>query len=168
MVRSSAAPRARRFISWTVKITLWWGTAFLMVRARSMALVNSGRTLIRLLIFSEKIESQPASWRASSWLCSSCWAVLHLANPTLVGFAVASGTAALIAGPISQTRPGPRWVGVRTGGNLAAAGAACASGGGGTHGAVEPFDGAGRVGELGHVAESTVRGIVRMPFCERL
>ena len=50
-----------------------------MVRAKSMALVNSGRILIRVLIFSEKTGSQPASFSASSWLWSSCWAVLHLA-----------------------------------------------------------------------------------------
>jgi hypothetical protein len=35
--------------------------------------------LTRVLIFSEKTGSHPASWSASSWLWSSCWAVLHLA-----------------------------------------------------------------------------------------
>lgn len=79
MVSSSAAPRPRRFISCAVKITRWWGTAFLMVRAKSMASTNFGRTLTRVLIFSENTGSQPASARASSWLWSSCWAVLHRA-----------------------------------------------------------------------------------------
>jgi hypothetical protein len=50
-----------------------------MVRAYSIALVNSGRALMRVLIFSAKIGSQPASCRASSWLSSSCWAVLQRA-----------------------------------------------------------------------------------------
>ncbi len=72
MVSSSAAPRPRRFISCTVKITRWCGTAFLMVRAKSIALTNSGLTLTRVLTFSEKTGSQPASSRASSWLWSSC------------------------------------------------------------------------------------------------
>nr|WP_246143958.1 hypothetical protein [Actinacidiphila oryziradicis] len=79
MARSSAAPRPSRFISCTVKITRWRGTAVLMVRAKSIALTNSGRTLIRVLIFSEKTGSHPASSRASSWLWSSCWAVLQRA-----------------------------------------------------------------------------------------
>lgn len=59
VARSSAAPRPSRFISCTVKITRWWGTAFLMVRANSIALTNSGRTLIRVLISSEKTGSHP-------------------------------------------------------------------------------------------------------------
>lgn len=70
-----------------------------MVRAKSIALTNSGRTLIRVPIFSEKTGSHPASTRASSWLWSPCWAVLHLAYPTLVGFVAASGTAASTARP---------------------------------------------------------------------
>lgn len=53
IARSSAAPRPRRFISYTVKITRWCVTAFLMVPAKSIALTNSGRTLTRVLIFSE-------------------------------------------------------------------------------------------------------------------
>jgi hypothetical protein len=50
-----------------------------MVRAYSIALVNSRRTLIRVLIFSEKIGSQSTPSSASSWLSSSCWAVLQRA-----------------------------------------------------------------------------------------
>lgn len=76
MARSSAAPRPRRFISCTVRMTRWCGTAFLMVRAKSIALTNSGRTLMRVLISSENTGSHPASASASSWLY---WAVLHLA-----------------------------------------------------------------------------------------
>jgi hypothetical protein len=45
--------------------------AVLMVRAYSIALANSGRTVIRVLIFSEKIGSQLASRSASCWLCGS-------------------------------------------------------------------------------------------------
>lgn len=71
---------------------------------------DSGRTLIRVLIFSEKTGSHPASARASSWLWNSCRAVLHLAYPTLVGFVAASGTAASTAGPLSHARPGPRTI----------------------------------------------------------
>jgi hypothetical protein len=47
-----------------------------MVRAKSIALTNSGRTLMRVLISSENTGSHPASASASSWLY---WAVLHLA-----------------------------------------------------------------------------------------
>lgn len=53
-------------------------------------------------------------------------------------------------------------------GDLAAAGAAGASGGHLTGGAVELFDGGGRFGELWHVAEPIVRGFVRKLFCEKL
>jgi hypothetical protein len=156
-----------------------------MVRAKSIALTNSGRTLIRVLIFSEKTGSHPASARASSWLWSSCWAVLHLAYPTLVGFVAASGSAA------STVRPLPRAAGAAVGGglhlqlgaelghqheargvvlrgDLAAAGAAGASGGHFTGGAVELFDDGGRFGELWHVAEPIAKGFVRKLFCERL
>ncbi len=85
-----------------------------MVRAKSIALTNSGRILTRVLIFSEKTGSHLASARASSWLWSSCWAVLQRAYPTLVGFVVASGAAPSMAGPLSHARPGPRSAGVRT------------------------------------------------------
>lgn len=53
-------------------------------------------------------------------------------------------------------------------GDFAAAGAAGASGGHFTGGAVELFDGGGRFGELWHVAEPIARGFVRKVFCERL
>lgn len=53
-------------------------------------------------------------------------------------------------------------------GDFAAAGAAGASGGHLTCGAVELFDGGGRFGELWHVAEPIARGFVRKLFCERL
>jgi hypothetical protein len=36
---------------------------------------SSERTLMRLLIFSEKMRSRPAACRASSWIWRSCWAV---------------------------------------------------------------------------------------------
>ncbi len=114
MASSSAAPRPSPFISCTVKITRWWGTAFLMVRAKSIALTNSGRTLTGVLIFSERTGSHPASASASSWLWSSCRAVLQRAYPTLVGFMGPRGTAASMAGPISHAWPGPRSAGVRT------------------------------------------------------
>lgn len=52
-------------------------------------------------------------------------------------------------------------------GNLAAAGAAGASGGHFTGGAVELFDDGGRFGGLWHVAEPIVRGFVRTAFCGR-
>jgi hypothetical protein len=41
--------------------------------------------LDRVLIFSEKTGSHPASSRASSWLWSFCWAVLQRAYPTQFG-----------------------------------------------------------------------------------
>jgi len=50
-----------------------------MLLARARALANSGRILIRLLIFSEQIRVQCAWVSASIWICNSCWAVLHLA-----------------------------------------------------------------------------------------
>jgi hypothetical protein len=46
-----------------------------MSRARARAFSNSGRTLIRLLIFSEKTRLQLARSRASIWISSSCCAV---------------------------------------------------------------------------------------------
>ncbi|MFE2171213.1 hypothetical protein ACFXB3_40045 [Streptomyces sp. NPDC059447] len=42
---------------------------------KSIALTNSGQTLIWLLIFSEEAGSHPTSVKALSWLWSSCCAV---------------------------------------------------------------------------------------------
>jgi hypothetical protein len=53
-------------------------------------------------------------------------------------------------------------------GDLAAAGAAGASGGHFTGGAVELFDDGGRFGGLWHVAEPIAKGFVRKLFCEKL
>jgi hypothetical protein len=52
-VISSAALRARRFISWAGEDDRWSGAAPLMSRASWIASYNSGRILIRMLIFSE-------------------------------------------------------------------------------------------------------------------
>jgi hypothetical protein len=102
------------------------------------------------------------------------------------GLVAASGTTPSIAGPISHARPGPRSAGVADfelgaelgdeheargvvlRGDLAAAGAAGASGRHLTGRTVEPFDSGGRFGGLWHLAEPIARGIVRKLFCERL
>src|SRR5438067_13525666 len=80
-VISSAAFLASRLSSWTVRMTVWPGAADLNWQARVRALANSGRTFTRVLIFSEKIGLQRASFSASSWLASSWVAVEHLAYP---------------------------------------------------------------------------------------
>lgn len=67
-VMSSAALRARRLSSWTVKMTGVSGAASLNWRASLSAASSSGRTLIRVLICSWNTLWQSAAWRASSWL----------------------------------------------------------------------------------------------------
>ena len=76
---SSAALRARRLSSCTARITGWSGAAVLISWARVSALSSSGRTLMRVLIFSENTRVQWARVSASSWLCSSWVAELQRA-----------------------------------------------------------------------------------------
>ncbi len=114
-VISSAALRASRLSSCTVRITAWSGAARRISRARWSAASSSGRTLTRVLIFSENTRVHRALASASSWLASSCCAVEQRAYPIRIGPAVpAVGGAAAGAGPGFHARPGPRSSGTRT------------------------------------------------------
>jgi hypothetical protein len=99
-VISSAALRASRLSSWTVRMTGWSGTASLMSRASLSAFSSSGRTLMRVLIFSEKIRLHCAASRAAVWLASSCWTVEQRAYPIRIGLAAFSARV--------RSRPGGR------------------------------------------------------------
>lgn len=63
--------RAGRFSSCTVKMTVWPGAADLMSRHSVSAASNSGRTLTRVEIFSEKIRVHPAALNGINGLSSS-------------------------------------------------------------------------------------------------
>ncbi len=65
---SSAALRARRFISCTHKITGCVGAAVLISVTSASAASSSGWTVMRVLICSENTRVQPARASASSWL----------------------------------------------------------------------------------------------------
>lgn len=73
---SSAALRARHFISCTHKITGWKGAAVLISVTSASAASSSGRTVMRVLIYSENTRVQPARASTSSWLASSWVTVL--------------------------------------------------------------------------------------------
>ncbi len=114
-VISSAALRARRFISCTVRITVWSGAASLMSRHNPRARSNSGRTLTRVEIFSEKTRVHPAACSATSWLASSCRAVEQRAYPTRIGLPAGTSAApASTAGQGDQGLPGERSAGTET------------------------------------------------------
>jgi hypothetical protein len=68
MVSGLAAPRPRRFISCTMKITGWCGTGLLILRAQPIALMQSGRSFTHVLIFSENTRPRSVSRIVSSWL----------------------------------------------------------------------------------------------------
>ena len=123
MVISSAALRASRLSSWTVRMTGWSGAASLMSRASLSAFSSSGRTLMRVLIFSEKIRLHCAASRAAAWLASSCWAVEQRAYPIRIGLAALPAVdAAWIGEPSFHGRPGPRSPGTSTSSSSRSAG----------------------------------------------
>lgn len=72
-VMSSAALRARRFISSTVRMTGWSGAAVLTSWARVRAFSQFGADLDPVLIFSENTRVQCAAASASSWLTVPGW-----------------------------------------------------------------------------------------------
>ena len=122
-VISSAALRASRLSSWTVRMTGWSGAASLMSRASLSAFSSSGRTLMRVLIFSEKTRLHLAASRAAVWLASSCWAVEQRAYPIRIGRAAFSARGAVLArGPGFHGRPGPRSPGTSTSSSSRSAG----------------------------------------------
>jgi hypothetical protein len=127
--------------------------------------------LIRVEIFSEKTRVHPASFRADSWVASSCRAVEQRAYPTRMGLPAGTSAAAKsTVGPGDHDLPGARSEGHRdvellaqrghedepggvvAGGGLAAAGAAGAAGGGVALGAGMVLGGLGR--RLGEVCYS--------------
>ncbi len=104
-------------------MTGWSGAASLMSRASLSALSSSGRTLMRVLIFSEKIRLHCAASRAAVWLASSCWAVEQRAYPIRIGLAAFSATDAVSIGRRGfHGRPGPRSPGTATSSSSRSAG----------------------------------------------
>ena len=86
-----------------------------MSRHSLSACSSSGRTLIRVEIFSAKTRVHPASCSAASWLASSCRAVEQRAYPTRIG--LPAGTSAApesTAGPGDHDLPGARSGGTAT------------------------------------------------------
>ncbi len=100
-VISSAALRARRLSSCTVKMTGVSGAASLNWRASASAFSSSGLTLIRMLICSEKTLWHSARRRASSWLAGPCRPVDGLAYPIRTGRSVRGAGTTASAGPAS-------------------------------------------------------------------
>ncbi len=119
---SSAALRARRLSSWTVRMTSWSGAASRMSYASLSACSSSGRVLTRVETFSEKTRLHLARTSASNWLWSSCWAVEQRAYPIRIGFAAGSAGAASTGGPGFHGRPGSRSSGTRTSSSSRSAG----------------------------------------------
>lgn len=106
-VISSAALRARRLSSWTVKMTGVSGASSLNWWASASAFPSSGRTLTRVLICSEKTLWHSARRRVSSWLASSCRAFDVRAYPIRTGRSVRGADTTASAGPCFHARPGP-------------------------------------------------------------
>ncbi len=119
---SSAALRARRLSSCTVRTTGISGAASLNWWASASAFSSSGRTLMRVLICSEKTLWHSARRRASSWLAGSWRAVDVLAYPILTGRSVRGAGTTASAGPCFQARPGPRSAGTSTSSSSRSAG----------------------------------------------
>lgn len=110
-VISSAALRASRLSSWTVKMAGVSGAASLNCRASASAASSSGRTFTRVLICSLKTLWHSARWRASIWLASSYRAVDVLAYPMRTGRSVRGAGTIASAGLCFHVRPGCRSAG---------------------------------------------------------
>ncbi len=93
-----------------------------MSYARFSASSSFGRVFARVEIFSEKTRLRWARASASSWLCSSCWAVEQRAYPIRIGYAAGSAGVASTGGPDFHGRPGSRSSGTGTSSSSRSAG----------------------------------------------